>query len=88
MDYTEKRKQYGRFGVGEYSRFRPSGAKYHDAAPMGDCPVDSKYVPIAIETLVKNVFGEYRKMFWAVLMLRGRNAENLRPSNLELSLHA
>ena len=51
VDYTDKRRDYERFGVGEYWRFDPSGGEYHDAALAGDRLVDGKYEPIAIEAL-------------------------------------
>ena len=50
-DYTEKRADYERFGVGEYWRFDPSGGEYHDVALAGDRLVDGSYEPIEIETL-------------------------------------
>ena len=50
-DYTDKRTDYERFGVGEYWRFDPSGGEYHDAALAGDLLVDGVYQPIAIEML-------------------------------------
>ena len=50
-DYTDKRRDYERFGVGEYWRFDPSGGEYHDAALAGDRLVDGKYEPIDIEVL-------------------------------------
>ena len=50
-DYTEKRQDYERFGVGEYWRFDSSGGEYHDAALAGDRLVDGKYEPVSIETL-------------------------------------
>ena len=51
MDYTDKRSDYERYGVGEYWRYDPSGGEYHDAALAGDRLVDGRYGPIAIETL-------------------------------------
>lgn len=50
-DYTDKRRDYERFGVGEYWRFDPSGGEYHDAALAGDRLVDGAYEPIEIEAL-------------------------------------
>ena len=49
VDYTEKRADYARFGVGEYWRFDPTGGDYHDAALAGDRLVKGRYVRIAIE---------------------------------------
>ena len=51
VDYTDKRRDYERFGVGEYWRFDPSGGEYHDAALAGDRLVDGEYEPIEIEDL-------------------------------------
>ena len=53
-DYTDKRRDYERFGVGEYWRFDPSGGEYHDAALAGDRLVDGVYEPIDIEVLDEN----------------------------------
>ena len=50
-DYTDKRRDYERFGVGEYWRFDPSGGEYHDAALAGDRLLDGVYQPIDIEVL-------------------------------------
>ena len=50
-DYTDKRRDYERYGVGEYWRFDPSGGEYHDAALAGDRLVDGVYQPIDIEEL-------------------------------------
>ena len=51
VDYTDKRRDYERFGVTEYWRFDPSGGEYHDAALAGDRLVDGVYQPIEIEVL-------------------------------------
>ena len=50
-DYTDKRRDYERFGVAEYWRFDPSGGEYHDAALAGDLLVEGVYQPIEIEVL-------------------------------------
>ena len=49
VDYTEKRHDYERYGVGEYWRFDPTGGDYHDDSLAGDRLVDGRYEPIAIE---------------------------------------
>ena len=51
VDYTEKRRDYERYGVLEYWRFDPSGGEYHDAALAGDRLVDGVYQPIDIEEM-------------------------------------
>ena len=49
VDYTEKRADYARYGVGEYWRFDPTGGAYHDRSLAGDRLVDGHYERIAIE---------------------------------------
>ena len=58
-DYTDKRREYERFGVGEYWRFDPSGGKQHDAALEGDRLVDGEYKPTGIEDFGEGRFRGY-----------------------------
>ena len=48
-DYTEKRRDYERYGIAEYWRFDPSGGRYHDEPLAGDRLVEGRYRPIALE---------------------------------------
>ena len=48
VDYTEKRVDYARYGVGEYWRFDPTRGEYHDDSLAGDRLVGGVYEPIAI----------------------------------------
>ena len=50
-DYTDKRCDYERFGVGEYWRFDPSDGEYHDVTLAGDRLVNGEYERIEIEEL-------------------------------------
>ena len=59
VDYTDKRRDYERFGVGEYWRFDPSDGDYHDVALAGDRLVDGVYEPIEIEELGEGRSREY-----------------------------
>ena len=51
VDYTDKRDDYERFGVGEYWRFDPSDGEYHDVSLAGDRLVNGEYERIEIEEL-------------------------------------
>ena len=53
VDYTDKRRDYERFGVGEYWRFDPSDGEYHDVALAGDRLVNGEYEQIEIEELAE-----------------------------------
>ena len=44
-DYTDKRRDYERFGIPEYWRFDGTGGDYHDAPLAGDRLVDGRYQP-------------------------------------------
>ena len=61
-DYTDKRRDYERFGVVEYWRFDPSGGEYHDAALAGDRLVDGTYEPIAIDILGEGLLRGYSEV--------------------------
>ncbi len=74
-DYTDKREDYERFGVGEYWRFDPSGGEYHDSALAGDRLVGGAYGPIEIEELDEGRFRGYSEALglyvcWEEGMLR------------------
>ena len=62
VDYTDKRRDYERFGVVEYWRFDPSGGEYHDAALAGDRLVDGEYEPIDIEVLTEDRLRGYSEV--------------------------
>ena len=53
-DYTDKRRDYERFGVVEYWRFDPSGGEYHDVSLAGDRLVEGVYQSIDIEVLAED----------------------------------
>lgn len=49
VDWTEKRIDYERYGVGEYWRFDVTSDDWRDAGLTADRLVDGRYAPIAIE---------------------------------------
>ena len=51
IDDTAKRRDYERYGVGEYWQFDPTSGRYHNAPLAGDRLVDGKYEPIEIERI-------------------------------------
>ena len=51
VDYSDKREDYERFGVGEYWRLDPSDGEHYDAALAGDRLVDGSYKPTTVETI-------------------------------------
>ena len=80
VDYTDKRRDYERFGVQEYWRFDPSGGRFHDAPFAADRLVDGEYR--AIETVYEedgSVWGYSEalnvELWWDDGMLRLRDPE-------------
>ena len=74
-DYTDKRRDYERYGVVEYWRFDPSGGEYHDAALAADRLMDGAYEPIAIDILGEGRLRGYSEVLglyvcWEEGMLR------------------
>ena len=63
IDYTDKREDYERFGVGEYWRFDPSDSEYHNVALAGDRLVDGVYEAIEIEKLGEGRFGDTARLW-------------------------
>lgn len=59
VDYTAKRADYERFGIGEYWRFDATGGDYHDAPLAADRLVDGVYQRIEIETTEDGVIRGY-----------------------------
>ena len=62
VDYTDKRRDYERYGVREYWRFDPTGGEYHDAALAGDILVEGRYEPIEIERLGDGSYRGYSEV--------------------------
>ena len=59
VDYTAKRGDYERFGIGEYWRFDATGGDYHDAALAADRLVEGAYQPIRIDMAEDGVLRGY-----------------------------
>ena len=59
VDYTAKRGDYERFGIGEYWRFDATGGDYHDAALAADRLVEGAYQPVEIELTASGVLRGY-----------------------------
>ena len=81
VDYTAKRADYERFGIGEYWRFDATGGDYHDAPLAADRLVDGVYQPIEIETTDDGVLRGYSEALglyvcWNEGMLRFYDAES------------
>ncbi len=59
VDYTAKRGDYERFGIGEYWRFDATGGDYHDAALAADRLVEGAYQPVEIDMAEDGVLRGY-----------------------------
>lgn len=60
QDYTDKRRDYELYGVGEYWRFDPSGGDWHDVPLAGEyLDEDGRFQPIEIEEMGVGVYRGY-----------------------------
>ena len=79
VDYTAKRVDYARYGVGEYWRFDPTRGEYHDDALAGDRLVGGRYEPIAIVWTDAEHGSGYSEALGAVCVLGAGGSAVLRP---------
>ncbi len=61
-DYTDKRRDYERYGIREYWRLDPSGGELYDATLAGDRLVDGEYRPVAVEQMADDSLRGYSEV--------------------------
>ena len=61
-DYTDKRRDYERYGIREYWRLDPSGGELYGTALAGDRLVDGEYRPVSIEQMADGSLRGYSEV--------------------------
>jgi len=79
-DYTDKRRDYERYGIREYWRLDPTGGDLYGVALAGDRLVDGQYRPVSIERMADGSLRGYSEVLglylcWGDGRLRFLNPE-------------
>ena len=61
-DYTDKRRDYERYGIREYWRLDPTGGDLYGVALAGDRLVDGQYSPVSIERMADGSLRGYSEV--------------------------
>ena len=61
-DYTDKRRDYERYGIREYWRLDPTGGELYGIALAGDRLVDGEYRPVEIERMADGSLRGYSEV--------------------------